>query len=92
MTAIWKFTLEPGHTSVEMPVGARVLDAQPQGDVLQLWALVDPEAPRTWRDFYVVGTGHELPETAVEWKHISTVQFKGGRLIVHVFEKGAPSA
>jgi len=63
-----------------MPRGAKPLYVGEQGEVLHLWALVDPEAPREPWEFCVSGTGHEWPPGFV---YLGTVQMAYG-LVWHV--------
>jgi hypothetical protein len=80
MQTIWKFPLKvTGIQQVEMPKGATILCADTQGDVLCLWAIVDPDADRENRQIAIVGTGHGMAES--ELKYIGTAQ-----MLWHVFE------
>lgn len=100
MTArtIWKFPVElTDRFEVEMPEGAEVLCVAPQdlasilgpmfaaGDSVFMWALVDPDAPPTTRPFFLVGTGHALPNFA-NLRHLGTFQLQAGALVFHLFE------
>ena len=85
MDTIWKFTLSAGaRTILEMPIGAQVLDIQFQGQSLQLWALVDPDAKRERREFLIYGTGH--PIAGYAGTYIATVQMPP--FVWHVFDLG----
>ena len=87
---IWKFSLVvTDRQTVTMPVGAEVLSVQMQGNVLCLWAVVNPDAERIIRTFEIFGTGHPMPDVLKEGLarlHIDTVQARGGSLVWHVFE------
>lgn len=84
MKTIWKFKLNVvDKESVVIPQGAQFLDAQMQGGVLTLWAVVDPHANIAKKTVYVRGTGHDMPEEDVE--HIGTVQERAHALVWHVF-------
>lgn len=80
---IWKFELEP-FGEVLMPVGSEILHVAAQGDTACLWALVDPAAEKEPRGFIVAGTGHPLPDMAMEY--VGTFHLYGGALVFHVFE------
>lgn len=81
---IWKFRLEVTDTqTVEMPIGAKILDAQMQHGELMLWALVDPAAPKEPRSIIIHGTGHPVGNIG---EHIATFQMNGGSLVFHAFE------
>lgn len=84
---IWKYTL--GETEqFKMPKGAEILTAQTQGELICIWALVDPLSEKEDRYFEVFGTGENIPyDMGIERKHIGTVQFANGLLIWHVFER-----
>lgn len=84
---IWKYELGTNRTTLEMPVGAQVLDAQLQHGGVVLWALVSPDAPKEGREFYVYMTGETIVDAAEYLKYISTVQIQGGDFIAHVFER-----
>jgi hypothetical protein len=84
-TTIWKFPLEfSGRQKVMMPAGAQILSAQMQGDTLCLWALVNPEGEKQWREIEVLGTGHPAPEA--DRRYVATTQMHGGSFVWHVFE------
>lgn len=84
---VWKFSLN--HKTIQnvsMPVDAQILDVfgYDQQDVIEMWALVDPEDVTESRTFVIAGTGHELPDMPLD--HIGTAQ--QGKYVWHVFEKG----
>ena len=80
---IWKFRLAD---IIDMPLGAKPLCVQTQGDTAFIWAAVNPNLPLAPRRFYVIGTGH--PVGAVGG-YLGTYQLSGGALVFHVFEGGA---
>ena len=84
MKTIWKFTLAP-IGAVEIPVGAKLLDVQVQNNLVVLWALVDPEAPKEVRRLRINGTGWDITESLGEY--IATFQKDG--LVFHVFDQPA---
>ena len=85
--AIWKFPIDPipysGDVSVFLPVKARILTMQVDNKtgVPTMWAVVDPEADKTRRQFVVVGTGDSPPDKA---EYVGTYQ--AGPYVWHVFE------
>lgn len=81
---IWKFGLRVAdRVRISMPVGSEVMCVQMQGGVPRLWVLCgDGETEE--REFFVVGTGHEVPVGA--GRYVGTIQECGGRLVWHVFE------
>ncbi len=86
MKKIWKYTLPVSdYPVISMPKGARVLSVDVQHGKVQVWALVDPEAPTELHRFMMVGTGHCLTEKCVEsMRFIGTVQM--GDFVWHIFE------
>lgn len=91
MKTVWKFgPLQPEHWTVEieMPAGAEVLHVNVQSRGLDedayLWALVDPNAPKGLRRFFLVGTGQPLSEDA--GRHVGTWDMMNGRYVWHLFE------
>lgn len=86
MRRIWKYQVIPERAiSIEMPLGAQVLTVQAQRDEINVWALVDPEAPRVWRRFRLIGTGHIIQDGALQY--IGTFQLDCGALVFHLFEE-----
>lgn len=91
MKTIWKFPiLLLVETSVEMPKGARILTVQAQLDQPQVWAVVDPEAPREMRRFRWIATGRPEEDYAFDGVYLGTVQLQGGGFVFHLFEEGMP--
>ena len=83
--SIWKYDLGPKFsTTVDMPVGAKVLTIQEQFGVGRIWALVDPKAPKEKRTFKVFGTGGIVDENP--GAYIGTFQMNQGSFVFHVFE------
>ena len=85
---IWKYTLSIGGRETHMmPSGAQALTVQMQDGAPCVWALVDPNAPKAARTFYIFGTGHgiDMPD---ELRYIGTFQPNegGSPLVFHLFE------
>lgn len=86
MQAVYKYSVPmTDYFKLALPVGARVLTVQAQGDEACLWALVDPAAEKETRSFRLAGTGHPIDER-LDLRFISTFQLRGGLLVFHVFE------
>lgn len=84
MKTIYKYPFSvTDEFSLTLPVGARVLCVQTQNDLPCLWAIVDPDAAKEERTFFVRGTGHPLGDVG---RYIGTFQMRGGSLVFHVFE------
>jgi hypothetical protein len=84
---VWKFLIAmDDRVDIDMPLGARILCVQMQGDALCLWARVNPKAPPETRHFRIAGTGHPLGDGMEAASYIGTFQLHGGALVFHVFE------
>lgn len=84
---VFKYALSVANSQrVNLPVGAEVLTAQMQGEVLCLWALVDSNFAHltSERVIRIYGTGRPIHD---EGRYIATFQMNGGDLIFHVFEE-----
>lgn len=82
---IWKYPAFTAQSWTQlMPAGAKVLSVQPQGNDVQMWAIVDAGKPDEARKFTVYGTGHPMPSDPGVF--IGTFQLDGGALIFHLFE------
>ncbi len=86
MKKIWKYMLIlSDHPFISMPKGAIVLSVDVQDGHIQIWALVDPEAPKEPRGFRMAGTGHPVEDAIASMRFIGTVQM--GEFVWHIFEK-----
>lgn len=84
---VWKYTLMGMVNAVEMPAGAELLTVGKQGEMPQLWALVDPNAPRVKRMVAVYGTGIEIDLVQTgPLKYVTT--FFTEPFVWHVFDGG----
>lgn len=84
---IWKWTLAvKDEQTIELPMNAKLLSVQMQGELPQLWALVDENQPRKQgRRIAIYGTGNPMPDSPGEY--ISTFQMHDGALVFHAFER-----
>ena len=87
MKTIWKYRLDVAdETSVEMPVGAKVITARDQGSDICVWALVDQgQVQMRAKTFVVVPTGRLIDERGLHY--VGTAYIRGGTLVFHVFER-----
>lgn len=86
---VWKFEpLVSESFGLLMPKGAEVLTVQVQHGKPQIWARVDPDAPKETRWFGFFGTGHPIPGEAagVQFTYVDTFQVEAGQLVFHLFE------
>ena len=84
---VWKYELQPGVTTIEMPGGSEALTVGAQGDGIFLWARVYPDAPRAARRFHTVGTGHMALALG---RYVGTAFLDW--MVFHVFEEFAAGA
>ena len=82
MKTIWKYTIPvDDYSEVVGKRGAVPLHVYPQGErLIDVWMAVDTDRTEVAYSFFVVGTGHPLPEKA---EYIGTVH--AGRFVWHVF-------
>lgn len=87
MLSIYKYGIEPkNEITIELPMGAKVLNIQMQHNVPQIWCLVDPSAEMEKRSFRLFGTGHEINESGENLLYINTFQMYEDNLVFHLFE------
>lgn len=85
MNIIYKYPLTGVQTILDLPIGARVLTVQMQGDTPVLWALIDQDEDITAkRIFLSINTGVSF-ETPGVWAYLSTVTSDNG-IVWHIGE------
>ena len=86
MITVWKFALamEPVQ-DIRLPRGAKLLTVQPQGEFVNLWAMVDSNAELINHRIAILGTRHAAPDYG-RLAYISTFQLRDGALVFHAFE------
>lgn len=85
MQTIYKYPLAlKDKQRVVMHEGATVFHVDVQNEQLTIWAMVDTNQPMEDRHFYIVGTGHPMPNGPV--KHVGTALMQHDRFVWHVFE------
>ena len=88
---IWKYSLDWPDVTLKLPLGARILTAQIQGDRPVIWALVMPEMELRPRRLLCMTTGESVEDrspTPGDLKYIATVTATTG-VVWHVFEAPA---
>jgi len=87
MKTIWKFNIPiTDEVDIIMPRLSRILSVAEAGFAsLSVWALVDPDMPRTSRKFYIYGTGHPAPHADTQI-YVGTVPMTNG-LVFHLFRE-----
>lgn len=87
---VWKYPLEDYHTFVKMPIGAKILDVQIQGEYPCIWALVDETEELERREFRGYATGEKLDIDIDDLDYIGTFQLivdsEGFVFVYHLFE------
>lgn len=81
---IFKYSLDVGDTTLDMPQNAEVLSVQIQYGSITLWAYVVEGLVTEKRKFSVFGTGHHLPDDVETENFVGTVQESS--FVWHVFE------
>jgi len=86
MNTIWKYEIPLKERFIKaMPMGAEILHVARQGDSQYFWALVDDEVEVADHGFFLIGTGHHVPEYPS--KHVGTWQV--GPFVWHLFQETA---
>jgi len=81
---IWKYELGGAHSIIQMPREAKVLHVEVQRGVPCLWVECEPDAPKEYRAFAVIGTGHPFNDKGFEY--VGTYLSEGGHFVFHVYE------
>ena len=84
MKTIWKYTLK-SEITISMPEDAQILSVHEQHGEAQLWALVDPDAPKENIFFKCYGTGHKVKDYPGQF--IGTFFLNDFGLVFHVFKE-----
>jgi hypothetical protein len=89
MDTIYKYGMPINDIiTLQLPIGAKILDVQPQNGNPFIWCLVDPNVDTEVRHFEVFGTGHKMSTgMGVNREYIGTFQTMGGALVFHLFER-----
>lgn len=86
---IYKYKINPGSNSVELPKGAKILSVANKFDEIVVWALVGTNQPPGLTEsisFHALPTGVPFdPWMYAGCEFIGTVLIAGGRLVWHVF-------
>lgn len=73
------------HSSVYMPVGAKILKVGEQDSQVFVWAIVDGSSYRNEHyNLRVFGTGHLMDINGEQFTFIDTLQMSNG-LVWHIF-------
>lgn len=80
---VWKYTLMPFHSTLQIPFGAKVLTVGVQDGEVRLWVEADPTRADEERRFLTVPTGIEVD--LHNTTYVGT--FFLDDLVFHVYEK-----
>lgn len=90
MKAIWKFPVQPGRFTLELPIEARFRALQVQHGQPMMWLEVDPHGLREAITFRVIPTGVEFDEAGL--RYLGTFQVHEGNLVFHVYSEECSDA
>lgn len=85
MRTIHKYPIQiADEQPVEMPICAKVLSVQVQGNQVCLWAEVDTNRIAETRRVFIFGTGRPIP-SSLDARYVGTFQIQDGALVFHVY-------
>ncbi len=79
----YKISVAKYEFSMDLPVGAAIVKFAEQHGQLCIWVDVDVTKGNQKRDFYICGSGHEVPKFAT---YIGTAFLHNGDIGYHLFE------
>ena len=83
MKRIFKYVIDVGPNTLDIPLGAEVLTVQKQAGQFVFWARVCDDQPKRPRGFYLAMTGEDLAQCgATNWDYKGTVQ--DGAFVFHL--------
>ena len=85
MRQIWKFPVQPGEFTLEMPVAIEYLGVQMQNGNPYMWVIVDTACSVSKYKFVTYGTGHDIPNNVDLEEYIGTFQMLKSALVWHLF-------
>jgi hypothetical protein len=87
MQIVYKYLANIGEkTLLVLPLGAKILTVQKQGEYICFWVLQSPNhGPTEVKTILKVGTGHTFDDANC-YQYIGTVQELDGGLVWHYFE------
>lgn len=87
MKKIYKYQIETGPVEIRLPEGAQILSVGRQGNMICVWALVDPSVTSMAAVLFItMGTGWAPTETD-DLTFLGTTLFHDGGLVFHTFYK-----
>lgn len=84
--SVWKFPLQVADEQIiEVPLGAKPLNAEMQNDELCLWMLVNPAVEKVTKKVHIHGTGHKVSDFVTVGDYVDSFMMLNGSLVFHVF-------
>lgn len=80
---VWKYPVPIADFTLNLPEGSEIVHVESQQGDSQLWAIVDLDIGElVARNFYVTGTGHDVPDDAAYLR-----SWTQGPFVWHLWEK-----
>ena len=88
MRRVYKYPLNmSSKQTLLLPEGAKILNVKTKGEIVMLYALVDPDRKVEERTIILDGTGYAIPiGDDTHYTYIGTVMLYDGVLVLHCFE------
>lgn len=81
----YQIPIDKKEFQLDLPAGTKILTAEIQKGVPQLWALVNTDQPAMARYFCLIRTGDPIKDVGLTY--ISTLLLNDGAAVSHLFEK-----
>lgn len=92
MKTVYKYNLQPGKNLIPMPSGAEFVSVDTQNNQAYIWMYVDTMCNTEFRNFLVIGTGHNAKDHFLgsikqsDLKPLGSFSAENNALRFHVFE------
>lgn len=73
--------------TIMMPEGAHIIHVNSQDNYITMWEEVDPDAIKTPRTFWVMGTGQDMPQNGMKYIGTCHVKICQSNYVWHIYEK-----
>ena len=85
METVYKYLLQPGNHTIEMPKKAEILTINTQDEEAFVWAKIDTNQTTELRRFFTTGTGMPILN-CVKKQYVGSFMMNNKSLVFHVFE------